>query len=84
MYEAKIYNLGLSLLIRLNQSFKYLRFLGGEAQRPYQNNHGGALPAQYRFKPFDSNYIHKSSETLTITRKIRFLSPSRPFSLHRH
>ncbi len=55
MYEAKICNLGLSLLIRLNQSFKYLSFLGGETQRPYRNNHGGALPAHDFFYPFRIN-----------------------------
>ena len=38
MYEAKICNLGLSLLIRLNLSDEYLSFLGGGTHRSLLNN----------------------------------------------
>ena len=39
MKGAKIYNLGLSLLIRLSLFVDYLSFLGGETQRPYLKTH---------------------------------------------
>ncbi len=57
MNEAKICNLGLSLLIRLNLSVEYLSFLGGGTQRPLLNNQSRAMPA------LDSNYpIHLDSK----------------------
>jgi len=57
MNEAKICNLGLSLLIRLNLSDEYLSFFGGGTQRPLLNNRSRALPA------LDSNYqIHLDSK----------------------
>ncbi len=37
MNGAKINNLGLNFLIRLNLFVEYLSFIGGEAQRPIPN-----------------------------------------------
>jgi len=54
MDGAKIYNLGLSLIFRLNPYFEYLSFLGGEAQRPIANNHCRMISAEDIYKPFNS------------------------------
>ena len=70
MYEAKICNLGLSLLIRLNQSFKYLSFLGGKTQRSYQNNQGGVLPASDSFYPFRMNLYCNNKTIITLADEI--------------
>ena len=54
MDGAKIYNLGLSLIFRLNSYVGYLSFLGGEAQRPIPNNNCRTISATDTYKPFNS------------------------------
>ncbi len=54
MDGAKIYNLGLSLIFRLNPYVEYLSFLGGEAQRPIPNNNCRTISATDTYKPFNS------------------------------
>ena len=68
MHEAKINNLGLSLLLRLNFSFKYLSFLGGGTQRPYRNNQSRSLPAQDFLNPIHLDSKHDDKG------KVRFYS----------
>jgi len=55
MEGAKIYNLGLSLLIRLSLFVKYLSFLGGETQRPYLITHSRVASAIKSIPPFHMN-----------------------------
>lgn len=64
MYQAKICNLGLSLLIRLNPSDKYLSFLGGGTQRPCLNNQGRTIPAYDSFIMFYHNSKYDDNEIL--------------------
>lgn len=46
MYGTKINGLGLNLLIRLSLFVEYLSFLGGETQRPSQNNQSSSTTVQ--------------------------------------
>ncbi len=85
MHGAKIYYLGLDLLIRLSFSFKYLSFLGGETQRPFLNNRSRVIPAQYPFMSFHISCKNTINKILVQKEEIlSFLSPSRPFLLYRH
>ncbi len=45
MYETKINDLGLNLLIRLSLFIEYMSFLGGETQRPSQSNQSSSATA---------------------------------------
>ena len=82
MHGAKIYYLGLSLLIRLSFSFKYLSFYGGETQRPFLNNRSRVIPAQYPFMSFPLSSKNTINKILVQKEEfLNFLSPSRPFSL---
>ena len=54
MDGAKIYNLGLKLIFRLNPYVEHLSFLGGEAQRPIPNNHCRKISATDTYNPFNS------------------------------
>lgn len=62
MYEAKIYNLGLCMLIRLIVFVEYLSFLGGETQRPTLSNYGRTISAQDISIAFVLISTYKSSE----------------------
>ena len=64
MHEAKINNLGLSLLIRLSYYVEFMSFLGGETQRPYLNNRSSALPAQDSFYPIPLNFRNEYIDLL--------------------
>jgi len=46
MYETKINNRGLNLLVRLSFFVEYLSFLGGDTQRPSQNNQSSSAIVQ--------------------------------------
>ena len=58
--EAKIYNLGLSLLIRLYLFVEYLSFLGGETQRLYLKTHSRIASASKSTTPFHTNPLFQS------------------------
>ena len=64
MNGAKIYNLGLSLLIRLSLFVEYLSFLGGEAQRPFLNNRGRTISAYDPSCPIPFNFKTEQTEFL--------------------
>ena len=53
--EAKIYNLGLSLLIRLYLFVEYLSLLGGKTQRAYLKTHSKVASASKSITLFHIN-----------------------------
>ena len=62
MNGAKINNLGLSFLIRLNLFVEHLSFIGGEAQRPIPISYGRAAPccdslSSYHLNPHDRSAV---------------------------
>ncbi len=67
MYETEINNLGLNLSLRLYRVFEFLRFLGGETQRPIQINKSviSAMRNSVTFSHLDSKHDGRVKISLT-------------------
>ena len=59
MEGARIYNLGLSVLIRLSLFVEHLSFLGGKTQRPYLKTHSRVASTSKSITPFHTNPLFR-------------------------